>query len=945
MNTFDKLGFLEKNVKGYWYERILAEIICAVKVSDSRKGKFKGVIEKTIDYLEDYYKNNDAVTKEAAMTAETMLSPVTKDARKYTVHCISHAHIDMNWLWGFSETASITIDTFRTMLDLMKEYPQFTFSQSQASTYKIVEEYDPELLEEIKTRVKEGRWEIAASTWVEADKNLPNGESFARHVLYTKRYINRIFGVDMDDLNLDFEPDTFGHNWSIPEIMNKSGVKYYYHHRAYDGHYVFRWKSRSDAEVIVYRDPKGYGATVTYDHIPYMVQFCNDAGIKDALYNYGVGDHGGGPTRNDIEKLTDMMTWPIFPVIKFSTYGEFYAELEKSRATLPIVNQELNFVFTGCYTSQSRIKMSNRISEDRLYESEAICAAATAFTGAKNCRESFENAWEKTLFNQFHDILPGSGIIDTREYSLGEFQKVMATANTNVKNAMKKIADMIDTSDIIVDSSKNTISEGAGVGFGLEYPKNFHFPQTERGRGKTRILHMFNPTEFDKDGLVDAIIWDWNFDVARMSIKDARGKKVDFEISDRNIGVFGMNSWYWGHSAVALVIDAHVEAFGYATYIITEESATDAKKYDYLKNTAQTFNDFDKVMENDKIKAVFKAGDMRLVSLVDKDSGLEMVDAKNPACGFRLIYEDVLPRMYGSSMSAWVVGRYTKITDLNNDCKVVVYYEKKDGLRQTLKYRLSFERSSLDVGISLDKGSKLLDFAISADWHETGSESFIPQLNFAVPFNHAASKYRYDIPFATIDRDPINDDTPGNSFIMSLPDDSGKKPLMLVTDSKYGFRGVDNSIAVDLIRSSNNPDPYPEDGIHVIRLGVGIIASDDSKDAFKEASIFIHPISTISGTAHEGSLPKNASMMSIEGDVKCSAFKTAEDGDGLIVRVYDANGKGGKITVRFAKAVKSAKLTDLTETKDLGAVKISGEKISFKLGAYEIATVAVELKK
>jgi len=290
MTTFDKLENLQKNVKGYWLERIITEIIGACKVSDGKNGKYIDIIGKTIDYLTEFYNENNAVTKDAAMEAEKMLSPVAEDARAYTIHCISHAHIDMNWLWGFSETVSVTMDTFRTMLDLMKEYPQFTFSQSQASTYKIVEEYDLELLEEIKARVKEGRWEIAASTWVEADKNLPNGESFARHVLYTKRYINRIFGVEMDALNLDFEPDTFGHNWSIPEIMCKSGVKYYYHHRAYDGHYVFRWRSRSGAEVIVYKDPKGYGATVTYDHIPYMMQFCNDAMIKDALYNYGVGN-------------------------------------------------------------------------------------------------------------------------------------------------------------------------------------------------------------------------------------------------------------------------------------------------------------------------------------------------------------------------------------------------------------------------------------------------------------------------------------------------------------------------------------------------------------------------------------------------------------------------------------------------------------------------------
>jgi alpha-mannosidase len=931
MTVFDELENLQKNVKGYWGERIIAEINCAIKVSEGNDGKYSDIIKKAIDYLTNFFKENNAVTKAAAIDAEEILLPVSEAAKAYTMHCVAHAHIDMNWMWGFSETASVAIDTFRTMLDLMNEYPEFTFSQSQASTYKIVEEYDPALLEEIKSRVKEGRWEISASTWVEADKNMPNGESFARHVLYTKRYINKTFGVNMDDLSLDFEPDTFGHNWSIPEIMSKSGVKYYYHNRAYDGYYVYRWQSRSNAEVIVLRDPKGYNATVSSEHIPFSIQFCNDASIKDMLYLYGVGDHGGGPTRHDLEKLIDMMSWPIAPVIKFSTYGEFYSKLEAIRESLPIVNQELNFVFTGCYTSQSRIKMSNRISEDRLYVAEAIAAAATNFAGAKDYKSSFVTAWEKTLFNQFHDILTGSGIIDTREYALGEFQKTMAIANTSVKNAMRKIADAIDTSDIVVDKDNLTISEGAGVGYGMDYPSNYNFAQTERGRGKTRILHMFNPTEFNREGPANVVIWDWNYNVSRMSVRDTNGNNVKFEILEQGSG------WgYWGHLQTVMLIDVNVPAFGYNTYIVTEESAESSTKYGYSTSTADTFTDFDKVMENDFVKAVFKSGDMRLISFIDKETGKDIMCKCTPSCGFRFIYEDTIP-----GMTAWRVGRYAKITDLNEDGKVIIYEQRKGELKQTIKYKIEFERSSLDVAVSLNKNSKMLKFDVTADWHEIGNGNYVPQLNFAVPFNFNASKYRYDIPFGTIDREPINGDTPGNSFIMAIPDCDCTKPLMLVTDTKYGFRGVNNSLAVDLIRSSIDPDPSPEDGIHRVRIGVGIIDSLCNKDVFKASSRFIHPISFISGTAHNGTLPKEAKMMTLEGDVKCSAVKTPEDGDGLIIRLYDANGKGGKVTISFPKAIKCAKLTDLTEVKNLGTVAIENDKLSFNLGAFEIGTVMV----
>jgi len=929
---FDKLNALQQGLKGYWSERILTEFECALKVSEGKDGKHNDTISKAVDLLTDFYTENGSVTKAAALAAEEILAPVSKDAKSYTIHCVAHAHIDMNWMWGFAETTAITVDTFRTMLNLMNEYPGFKFSQSQASTYRIIEEYDPEMMDEIKKRVKEGRWEVAASTWVEADKNMPNGESFARHVLYTKRYFKEIFNIDPDDLSLDFEPDTFGHNWSIPEIMSKSGVKYYYHHRAYDGHYVYRWQARNNTEVLVFRDPKGYNDVVVNERLPFSVQFCNDVGIRDMLYLYGVGDHGGGPSRRDIECLIDMMTWPVAPHLKFSTYGEFYTNLEKIRDSLPIVNQELNFVFTGCYTTQTRIKMANRTSEDRLYDAETIAAFASTFTGGRDYKESFFKAWEKTLFNQFHDILPGSGTIETREYALGEFQKTMAIVNTNATNSMASIARSIDTSNIAVDEDKLSISEGGGVGYGVDNSSNYRFPQTERGRGRTRIVHLFNTIEFDKIGPVEVIIWDWLYDVSKMSIFDVDGNKVNFEVMDH-----GVNVGYWGHQQIVVLLDANVPAFGYTTYVITEESSLQSKRYKYLTNTADKYTDSDKIMENNHIKAVFKSGDMRLISLVDKETGRDMVSEYLPACGFRYIHEDTIP-----GMSAWRVGRYAKITELNEDGKVIIYEQRKGELRQTIRYRMDFERSSLDVAVILDKYSKMLKFDVKIDWHEIGDIKYVPQLNFAVPFNFEASSYRYDIPFGTIDRSPRNDDTPGNSFVMVVPADGDSiKPMMLVTDTRYGYRGVDNSLSVNLVRSATGPDPYPEYGIHYVKIGVGFVDSLCNKDVFKLSSGFVHPLNFVSGTSHVGFLPKEAQFFTLKGDVKCSSVKTAEDTSALIIRVYDINGRGSEIYMDFLKKIKSAKLTDLTEMKDLSTVDIKGTSLKFYLGAYEIATVEV----
>ena len=164
----------------------------------------------------------------------------------------------MNWMWGFHETVGTTIDTFRTMLQIMKEYPQFRFSQSQASVYRILERFAPEMLEEVRQRVREGRWEVTASTWVENDKNLPSGESLLRQYLLAKRYLCGLFDLRPEDLALDFEPDTFGHSAYVPEVAASAGVKYYYHCRGRETHeLISRWRPPPGRSCCCIPSPTG----------------------------------------------------------------------------------------------------------------------------------------------------------------------------------------------------------------------------------------------------------------------------------------------------------------------------------------------------------------------------------------------------------------------------------------------------------------------------------------------------------------------------------------------------------------------------------------------------------------------------------------------------------------------------------------------------------------
>ncbi len=337
----------------------------------------------------------------------------------------------MNWMWRFDETVAITLDTFRTMLTLMTEYPAFTFSQSQASVYRIVEEHDPEMLKEIRKRVKEGRWEVTASTWVEADKNMPSGESLARHALYAKRYLARLLDIaagvapaGLRARHLRPQPerarDPFARGRALvlplPRLRRARPVPM--------AGALGRAGDRLPGPLLVQRR----GRALHCRDGPGFLQENRDLGSM--LRVYGVGDHGGGPTRRDIERIIDMDSWPVFPRIRFATFREFFQLVEKAADKLPVVNRELNPVFTGCYTTQARIKAANRMAENRLVEAETFSSIASVVTSSPYRTAHFARAWEAALFNHFHDIIPGSGTVDTREYALGQFQKIMAAAST-----------------------------------------------------------------------------------------------------------------------------------------------------------------------------------------------------------------------------------------------------------------------------------------------------------------------------------------------------------------------------------------------------------------------------------------------------------------------------------------------------------------------------------
>ena len=859
---------------------------------------------------------------EEAKRVEEALLPLQETAKQYTVHMVAHAHIDMNWMWPWHETVAVTLETFRTMLNLMDEYPDFTFSQSQASVYRIVEEFEPQMLEKIKQRVHEGRWEVTASTWVEADKNMPNLESMAHHLLYTKEYLAGLLDIDPATLNLDYEPDTFGHSENVPEILSKGGVKYYYHCRGYDGHAIYNWQAPSGASVLAVRDHTWYLGHIAPNFALYVPEYCQQYGISEYLRVFGVGDHGGGPTRQDLSYILQMQTWPVFPTIKFSTYKAFYDYLWERREQFPTVRQELNAVFSGCYTTQSRIKMSNRIGEAVTAEAQALSAAAQQFAGHKPNLPALEESWKKVLFNQFHDILPGSGVRDTREFALTKFSEVMALAGTEYTAAMRAIAQKIDTSCIVVHGDASMAqAEGAGVGFGS---MQYRMPVAERGGALTRIFHLFNPAAQERTEPVTVTVWDWAGDLNSIAFTDAEGNALPCQLLTKT----PLESYI--HKYIEVLVYVKVPALGYTTIVMNEGDVNDVLRLP-LDPRVETVDEY--VLENDLIRAEFDPVTAQMTSLKDKKTGRELLGG---GAGFRFIEEDT-----DKGMTSWIVGRYIKREALTKDVRIRGLY--RGALRSGFSVEIPFGRMSrLVAQVSLKAGSRHVDYDVRVEFNEVGTaQTCIPQLAFAAPLAYESREALYDVPAGVIVRKAIAQDLPANSFMTAL-DVFGGKPLTLSTDSKYGFRCDGNEAQVTLVRGAFDPDPWSDRGEHQFRICVHAEETTCPMGLARMVEDAVRPVHVISGGKHEGELPLAQSFVTLGfGDIRLSCVKPAQDGEGMLLHLYDIVGKGGVAKLTFAKPVRSAVLTDMLEKPIEGDVTVNGCTVEAAVAPHSVVGMKV----
>ncbi len=898
---------------------------------------------------------------ELVARVEAALAPLAEAAKAHRLYLAGHAHIDMNWMWSWPETVAVTLDTFDTMLTLLEEFPEFHFSQSQASVYAIVEKYAPELMPRIARFVKEGRWEVTASHWVETEKNIVSGEALCRHVLYTRAMMKRLFDLAPEQVAIDWAPDTFGHAATVPTYLRQAGVRYLYMHRPGVEQQpvpeAFWWEGPDGARVLVRNDQKrGYNCSIEPRQIlDAMAAMQQSVGLDVAMLVYGVGDHGGGPTRRDLLAAREMADWPIFPTLIFAPVQTFYRELERVGGELPVLEGELNTEFAGCYTTQSLIKRSNRLAQARLADAEFAAVVDRLVTGAAYPAATLAEDWQRTLFSHFHDILPGSGVRDTRTYAHGLFQETAASTAVLTTRALRHVAAEVDTSTLCEDGPSPLplpalfTTSGQGAGAGIRADEGRLSLADRHGVSPVRPFVIFNPTQSERSEVVRLTIWDREptgtpvpFHSKLFEARDAAGRRLATQVIGKGAE--------WGHHNQALAIPITVPPLGYTTVALFESldpPAADraARLSRHRHHCPYSLVDRDVIgLENDLVSVAFDRNTGRIVSFFDKVAQEERIDASAGGMGFEYSVERPHP------MSAWVIDS----GGVPEPPALVRVEELGDGPHVAeLLLEYGIHASTIKARYALHAGEAALHVTLEIDWFERGEPtSGIPNLRLAVPTALQDVTARYEIPLGALDRKtPPDQEVPALGWAkVSGRTEGGQAAVVLLNDCKHGHALEGATLRLNLLRSSYDPDYLPDVDRHLVRLT--LLSPDPSiSDAELSARAAAHdqPLLVVGTDVHEGRLSPAQGLLNANGDrgALCG-LKWAESGEGLVVRLTNTSAEPAGIKLACSPAlgqVTSAQPLDLMERPEGDLVEATAGALSLtvpakSLGSWLIRTTA-----
>jgi alpha-mannosidase len=821
------------------------------------------------------------------------LAPFGAYARNFTLYFDANAHIDAAWLWRERETWEVCKNTFSSVMNMMNQRPDFTYTQSAAAYYDWMEHQQPELFQQMAKRIKEGRWEIVGGMWVEPDCNLPAGESWARHLLYGKRYFRNKFGKDV---KIGWNPDSFGYNGNMPMFFTQAGINAFitqkigWNETNVFPYRVFWWESPDGSRILSYF-PFDYVNTIDdpYSLVDWLRQFEANTGFSKMLILFGVGDHGGGPSLEMIQRIENLKNLDIYPRIEYGTAGTYLSWLGTQNLTsLPVWRDELYLEYhQGTFTTQAAMKRLNREGETLLTNAEKFNVLAH-MDGTPYPQADLEDAWHHLMLMQFHDILPGSSINEVYRDATETHQQAREIGLHHLQNALQHIAGRI-----------NTAASGPG-----------------------RPVVVFNPLAWDRTDLVHVALPEG--ETLNYAIVDHAGAKVPHQVVQ--LSTFRRE---------LVFVAEHVPSLGNRLYMLQPAAGTPQ-----VTHTA-----FHGSIENSRYRIALDTATGWLSSIIDKGSGRELLAGQ----GNELQLLEDRP----SAWDAWNIGltgtsyplKFVKASIVEQGpVRTVLRIEHtylKPGTKKEFPTE-DFPSSFFTQDVILYNGLDRIDFQTDADWWEEKT-----MLKVAFPLSVQDTVATYEIPYGTITRstqlrnswETAKREVPALRWADVSANGSG---VTLLNSAKYGHDIKGNVVRLSLLRSPKWPDPMADRGKHSITYALQPHTGTwrDAGSVLKGYE-FNTPLLAVFTDVHDGTLqPQQSFVRLTPSNLVLTTMKRAEDSDAWVIQWYESSGRNSTAEIELPMTPRKAVLTNFLEEPGAPAT-INGNTIRVTTPHNSVQTVLV----